>query len=570
MSTLSFIIDAENRAGAVINQVQGQLDKMQPTFKKMAKVGTVAFTAVAGSMFMVGKASDDMRSTIIQGTGASGVALDGMMDIARDIAKQVPQSFGEVGNAVAEISTRLGVTGNELEGLSKEFLDFARISDMEVQPAVRQVTRLMGDWGVEVEKTGDILDILTVASQASGATIERMTELAVQYGVQFRSVGFEMEEVIAMLAKFEKEGVATKKMMGGLSMALGRMAQAGLEPREEFGQLIKRIKEAETEGEALREAIELLGARAGPDFALAVREGRFELENMMAALSNTDGAMMRTAEVSLTTTERMAMLKNQLATALMPVANQFMQVLENMVNKLTPIIEKISTWIAENEKLAGTIMKGVLAISGLVAVSGTLGLALIALKPIIAAVVFIVGLLTIKILIVSAAIAAIIAVGWYWVRNWGEMKDTLAWIWDMILDKVKSVWATIISVIKGSVNSVIGAVESMINTTLSALNAWIGALNKIINAMNRVPKVNIPNIPTAKEIELPRLAEGGIVTKPTAAIIGEAGPEAIIPLNKRMLAPVTVNINGGYYLSETVAEEIGDSIIAKLKRQMKL
>ena len=30
----------------------------------------------------------------------------------------------------------------------------------------------------------------------------------------------------------------------------------------------------------------------------------------------------------------------------------------------------------------------------------------------------------------------------------------------------------------------------------------------------------------------PGLAEGGIVTEPTFALIGEAGPEAVIPLNK--------------------------------------
>jgi hypothetical protein len=39
--------------------------------------------------------------------------------------------------------------------------------------------------------------------------------------------------------------------------------------------------------------------------------------------------------------------------------------------------------------------------------------------------------------------------------------------------------------------------------------------------------VNPPDIP-----HIPALAEGGIVTSPTLALIGEAGSEAVIPLNK--------------------------------------
>jgi hypothetical protein len=48
------------------------------------------------------------------------------------------------------------------------------------------------------------------------------------------------------------------------------------------------------------------------------------------------------------------------------------------------------------------------------------------------------------------------------------------------------------------------------------------------------------------------LAQGGIVTSPTLSMIGESGPEAVIPLNKLGQfglgaggAGITVNVNGG-------------------------
>jgi len=70
------------------------------------------------------------------------------------------------------------------------------------------------------------------------------------------------------------------------------------------------------------------------------------------------------------------------------------------------------------------------------------------------------------------------------------------------------------------------------------------------------------------------LADGGIVTRPTIAMIGEGGePEAVIPLSK--LAGmggggITVNILGGNYLSQDAGRMLGDQIIEQLRRNMRL
>ena len=89
--------------------------------------------------------------------------------------------------------------------------------------------------------------------------------------------------------------------------------------------------------------------------------------------------------------------------------------------------------------------------------------------------------------------------------------------------------------------------------TYRLLCDW-NAVNTIIGALNRI-QVSIPdwvpgiggksfgiNLPLAPEVKLPRLAEGGIVRKPTLALIGERGHEAVVPLSKDM--GLTINITG--------------------------
>jgi hypothetical protein len=60
---------------------------------------------------------------------------------------------------------------------------------------------------------------------------------------------------------------------------------------------------------------------------------------------------------------------------------------------------------------------------------------------------------------------------------------------------------------------------------------------------------------------IPKLAKGGIVNKPTLALIGEAGPEAVVPLSGRNTpnlggGNITINVAGSviseYDLVETV------------------
>ena len=69
----------------------------------------------------------------------------------------------------------------------------------------------------------------------------------------------------------------------------------------------------------------------------------------------------------------------------------------------------------------------------------------------------------------------------------------------------------------------------------------------------------------AAGLGIPAMAEGGIVNKPTLALIGEAGPEAVVPLSKMGGmgggGDVNINVNGGMATSA----EIGQSILNALR-----
>ena len=83
---------------------------------------------------------------------------------------------------------------------------------------------------------------------------------------------------------------------------------------------------------------------------------------------------------------------------------------------------------------------------------------------------------------------------------------------------------------KGIGNALINAINSMLDFVQGFLNGPIYAINEALGALNQIPGVNIGQLSPITIGRIPALAAGGLVTSPTTALIGEAGPEAVIPL----------------------------------------
>ncbi|MFA5128578.1 MAG: tape measure protein [Patescibacteria group bacterium] len=177
-----------------------------------------------------------------------------------------------------------------------------------------------------------------------------------------------------------------------------------------------------------------------------------------------------------------------------------------------------------------------------------------------------------------------------WNTVWTAIKNFIMPIWDGIKNSIQAAWKWIVNEFKEKTKPIaeawetlwkgLGDTVSMVwetvkNTIKSSINWILEGINKVINAINSVAKVGgkalgieavqIPNIPL--------LASGGIVSRPTLAMIGEAGPEAVVPLSRGFAGAgaggITININGGTYLSEEAALDIANTVANVLKLQLR-
>ena len=117
--------------------------------------------------------------------------------------------------------------------------------------------------------------------------------------------------------------------------------------------------------------------------------------------------------------------------------------------------------------------------------------------------------------------------------------DGITNIFSKIGEFFSGVWETIKTIFtdigQSIADGVSGAFKSTVNAVLgfadSIINGFIGSVNSAIDIINEIPLVEIPLIP---EINIPRLATGGVVDGSTVANVGEAGAEAIVPLENNL------------------------------------
>lgn len=92
-------------------------------------------------------------------------------------------------------------------------------------------------------------------------------------------------------------------------------------------------------------------------------------------------------------------------------------------------------------------------------------------------------------------------------------------------------WTGMVSAVQGAATLISGIIDSLVSGVKWGINLIIDGVNTLIGGINTVSSVGGLLGNTFKLPTIPRLASGGIVTEPTIAMIGEAGPEAVVPLS---------------------------------------
>lgn len=270
-------------AGAKIEEYGGKASKVGETLTKNV---TTPLTAAAAAGVAAFSAVDEGVDTIVTATGASGEALDGLVASYETIATSIPEELGDVASAVGEVNTRFHTTGEELEGQTTLFLQFAKITGGDVVSSVDSADKVLKTFGKTSDDASGLLGMVAKAAQDTGINAQGLMDDVLANSATFKELNFSLEESVNFMALLDENGVESGTALAGLKKAVVNLTDAGMSESEALQTVIDKIKNAGSETEALTIAQETFGTKGAAEMATAIREGRLSLDDLSASMAD--------------------------------------------------------------------------------------------------------------------------------------------------------------------------------------------------------------------------------------------------------------------------------------------
>lgn len=260
---------------------------------------------------------------------------------------------------------------------------------------------------------------------------------------------------------------------------------------------------------------------------------------------------------------------------------------------VTPIIQKLTEWINKFNELSPRTQKIIVVIGMLAAVIGPLLIVFGAIASAIGSIIAIAPVLGAAFTallgpvgLVIAAIAAAIAIGVALYKNWDKVKAFLITCWNgikkaatFIFDAIKAyftgllnfyktifttAWKAIKTVTVTMWKAIGNAITAPIRTAYNIIKGIVDKLKSIFKFKWSLPKIKLPhfkikgkfglNPPQVPHFSIDWYKKGGIFNSPSVIGVGEAGPEAVIPIDRlqQMMNSMADSIVNGIAMNNMV------------------
>ena len=635
-----------------VDKVKGQLDGIKGQFKGtgdkmkswgtgMTKAGGVVTGVVGAIAVPAVKMAIDFESAfagVRKTVDASDEELLKIDTDLRNMTKELPVTYVELAR-IAEAAGQLGIKSENILSFTETIAKLGMASNITGEEGATSLARFMNITGMAKEDIGKLGSVIVDLGNNSATTEAEIVDMAMRLAAAGTTIGMSETEIIALSASLSSMGLRSEAGGTAFSRVMLEMNSAvasGGEELETFAQaagmttenfkkqfeedgsgavmsFISGLGDMKEQGKDVTPVLDELGLGGiRTTDALLRASGATDMvtesqERAAKAWEDNNALNEEVAKRQETTAAKMALLKNQMLLMAETIGVTLVPVLEDIVNAVMPIIEKIIDWVKENPKLTKTILVILGAVGGLLLTLGPILMVLGTLIPMLPVLGGAFMALMGPVGLIILGIMAVIAIGVLVVKNWDWIKEKAAAIWDgiknilggigegikwafenmtpigfiidnweMISKMATKIFGGVVDFFKSIPTKIKSAFSSLADIMLAPFRLYVKGLESAINwIISQINKINIKvpdwvpgiggkgwggfNIPT---ISLPHFAEGGIVTGPTLAMVGESGPEMITPLSGAGGAGIVNNFN----IAEMTVRD--DSDIGKIAREL--
>lgn len=574
---------------------------------------------------------------IMQLTNSTMGNTEEQADLLNQAMKEAAASstYGMQDAATATLNfARAGLTAEQAANALAPSMALAAGEGGELDTVSAGLVATINGFHGSFEDAGTYADIFANACNNSALDVNSLSSAMSVAAPIFSAAGYAVNDAALFMGVMANNGIEADKAANSLKTGLARLvspAKGGAEMMDELDfsitnadgtmkdsiQVQKELhdKFAElSEAEQIAAASAIFGKNQMAPWLALINTAPSDVETLNAALGESGTAMDMQSSMMSGFGGSIEQLKSGLDVLATSIGESLAPVLQVVINGLQKLIDWFNALSPETQSvisvigilvaaigpvlvIIGTLASSIGSIIGLV---GTITTALPALGGAFAAITGPIG-------IAIAAIAAIIAIGVLLYKNWDKIKAGAAALkaklietWNNIKRAIHTAIVTIYTKavdkflqLKNRVTTIFNNIKEAITKPIEKAKEMIqSAIDKIKDIINgahlKLPKFKLPHFKinggklpwgiggkgTAPTISVDWYAKGGIFNSPSLIGVGEAGSEAVVPLDKfwdkldKMQGGqnIVININSDSDPKQ-IAEEVRRTLIAETKRQ---
>lgn len=488
---------------AFSKQLEEAGNKLKEIGKGMQEVGKELTKSITGPIAALGTAAiasfrevDRGVDTIAKMTGATGDQLAELGDMMEDIATTVPTGFEDAAQAIGEVNTRFGITGEQLQDLSTKYIMFASITGTDVVGAIDLTQKALAAYGLSADEAAGYLDTLAAVSQQTGVDTNKLSQGIVSNAAAFQELGLDIGQAATFMGMLEKSGANSETVLNGMRKALKNATAEGKTLDQALAELQDQILNGSDSMDGLTAAYDLFG-KSGDQIYSAIQNGTLDFRDLAAAVTDTSGTIENTFNATLDPLTEFQMTMNtakiagaELGTAMLTVAAPALQQVAEWAKSAAEWFKGLDESTKETiVRIAGVaaavgplLVVGGTLISTIGTIAGGIG-SLIGLFTNLGGVSGIlasaIGFLSSPVGLVTLAITGLIGAGVLLYQNWDTIKTKAAEFGTAISQK----W-----------NEIKNSITNAINSAREAVSTAVNKMKSIMNFSWSLPKLKLPHI----------------------------------------------------------------------------
>lgn len=255
----------------------------------------------------------------------------------------------------------------------------------------------------------------------------------------------------------------------------------------------------------------------------------------------------------------------------------------NLLPIITPVIQKITEWINKFNELSPQTQKIITIIGLVVAAAGPLLMIIGTIATGVGALVGVIGMISAPMIGITLIIAAVIAMGVKLYKNWDLIKAKAIAFKDSVVAAFENFKQRVTTTFNNIKTAIVTPIQTAINTVkgiIDKIRGWFPiSIGKIFSNL-KLPHFKLSGEFSLKNKTVPHLSvdwykTGGIFDSPSVIGIGEAGPEAVVPLDKlwdkldnlQGETNIVINVNGSNKDPREIAEEVKRVLIKETNQR---